>query len=203
MAHVYKPQEFSVKTEQVTTLIGLPIEDKEMLSSLKKLGFDASIKKGVLTAEVPWWRDHDIESGRDFIEEIARLRGYAHLPAVFPAGISNRRITKQQVIEKKTRTILKGAGLSEAFTYSFVSGDMMKKAGFDPSHMLRIDNPLTTDFEFMRASLLPSMLETISENHERRKELAFFEMAHIYLNTSETGTWNDLLKKPCNYPLVF
>ncbi|MCA9391158.1 MAG: phenylalanine--tRNA ligase subunit beta [Candidatus Magasanikbacteria bacterium] len=192
MAHAYKPQEFSVKTEQVTTLIGLPIEEKEMLASLKKLGFKATIKKGELTAEVPWWRDHDIESGRDFIEEIARLRGYAHLPAVFPAGISNRRLTKQQIIEKKTRTILKGAGLSEAFTYSFVSGDMMKKAGFDTTSMLRIDNPLTTDFEFMRTTLLPSMLETISENHERRKELAFFEMAHIYLNTSETGTWNDL-----------
>jgi len=36
------------------------------------------------------------------------------------------------------------------------------------------------------------MLETLAENQERRKELSFFEMAHTYLNTSETGTWNDL-----------
>ena len=192
LAHKYQPKEFSVKTEQVTALIGLPIEEKEMTDSLKRLGFDASIKKGVLTAEVPWWRDHDIESGRDFIEEIARLRGYAHLPAVFPAGISTRRLTKQQITEREARPILKCAGLTEAFTYSFVSGDMMKKAGFSPDKMLKIDNPLTTDFEFMRTTLLPSMLETIAENQERRKELSFFEMAHTYLNTSETGTWNDL-----------
>ncbi|MFO0765163.1 MAG: phenylalanine--tRNA ligase subunit beta [Patescibacteria group bacterium] len=194
-AHAYKPKEFSVKTEQVSTLIGLPIEEKEMLSSLKKLGFDASIKKGVLTAEVPWWRDHDIESGRDFIEEIARLRGYAHMPAVFPAGISNRSLTKQQLTEKRVRQILKGAGLNEAFNYSFVSGAMMQKAGFNPAKMLKIENPLTTDFEYMRTTLLPSMLETVAENQDRRKELAFFEMAHIYLNTSESGMWNDLPKE--------
>lgn len=191
-AHTYKPVSYSVKTEQVSGLIGIDIPEKEMLLSLKKLGFDASIKKGVLTAEVPWWRDHDIESGRDFIEEIARLRGYAQLPAIFPAGLSNRKQTKQQIVEKIARTTLKGAGLTEIFTYSFVSGDMMRKAGYNPDQMLKIDNPLTVDFEYMRTSLLPSMLETLAENQERRDELAFFELAHTYLKNNEEVAWTDL-----------
>lgn len=179
-ASKYKAPSYSITYAKIDELIGVPIKKTEAVSTLKRLGFTVKADAKKLTATVPWWRDHDIESGRDLVEEIARVYGYVNLPSVFPAGVSKRKTDRELILEQKTRDLACGAGYTEAFTYSFVSKQLAEKAGFDTKAMLKISNPLSTDFEFMRTSLLPSMLDVIAENQDRFRDQHLFEIAHAY-----------------------
>ncbi len=179
-ASKYKAPSFSIAFDKINELIGVEIKKTDAVSTLKRLGFKVKADAKKLTAEVPWWRDHDIESGRDLVEEIARVYGYVNLPSVFPGGVSHRKTDRELILEQKTRDLVSGAGYSEAFTYSFISKQIAERAGFDTKAMLKLSNPLSTDFEYMRTSLLPSMLDVLAENQDRSREQQVFEIAHAY-----------------------
>ncbi|MFZ2804083.1 MAG: phenylalanine--tRNA ligase subunit beta [Patescibacteria group bacterium] len=186
----YKPLSFSVTTDEVTSLIGVAVPKTEMLDILRRLGFQLSSAGKKITAKVPWWRDHDIEDGRDLVEEIARVQGYANIPPVVPVGMATRPKDKELSWEKHVRCISKGAGLTEVYTYSFVSKDLLAKAEYDASAMLHVQNPLSSDFEVMRTTLLPSLLQVASENRERFAEQRLFEVSNVYY--PKAVGWKDL-----------
>ena len=176
----YKQLSYSITVDEVNSLIGVELPRKEMLDILKRLGFSVVLTGKKITAKVPWWRDHDIESGRDFVEEIARVYGYGNIPGIVPVGLAPRAKDKELTYEKHARCISKGAGLTELYTYSFVSKDLMAKASFDGSRMLAVQNPLNAEFEVMRTTLLPSILQVASDNRERFGEQRLFEIANVY-----------------------
>lgn len=194
-ASPYKANKFSISFEELSSLIGIPIKRTEAIDTLKRLGFNVKADNKKMTATVPFWRDHDIESGRDLVEEIARVYGYSKIPGVVPAGTPNREPQMELVWEDRIRTIAKGSGMTEAYTYSFVSRELMEKAGYDASKMLRVQNPLSADFEFMRTTLLPSLLQVVLENQERYRTQQLFEVAHVYYPEREaTGLPDEQLE---------
>jgi phenylalanyl-tRNA synthetase beta chain len=151
-----------------------------MQTILERLGFEVVRANGVLSATVPWWRDHDIEDGRDLVEEIARVYGYANMPPVFPAGISPVPSDPSFAFEARLRRLLKGFGATETMGYSFVSRQELEKTGLQAETTLKLQNPLSQDHEFMRPSLIPSMLAAVVENQERAHELRLFELSRVY-----------------------
>ncbi len=176
----YEPRVFSIPIDRVQTLIGVPLSHEEIQSTLKRLGFDVRLDGEVLTAFVPWWRDHDIEDGRDLVEEVARVYGYAHIPAIFPAGVSPRPTDPILRWEDRVRDLVVGAGYTEVYSYSFVSKDLLEKTGYSHLPVLAVSNPLSTDLEVMRPSLLPSLIQVVIENQERARSQRLFEIAHEY-----------------------
>jgi phenylalanyl-tRNA synthetase beta chain len=188
----YKPAAFSIPSKEVDARIGVEIPQARQVKILRDLGFKVSMKAGgTIHAIVPWWRDHDIESSQDLVEEIARVYGYSNIPAVIPVGKPAPRHTSPELIwEDRVRTVAKGAGLTETYSYSFVSEDLYKKAAYDPAVCLHVQNPLTEEFAFMRTTLLPSLLQIVSENQERFKTQRLFEVANVYYPQSKG--WKEL-----------
>ncbi len=187
-SHVYDSQtkdyvakEYSISLAQARSLIGIDLPTDEMVGTLERLGFVVHVANEAITATVPWWRDHDIEDGRDLVEEIARVHGYANLPSVFPAGISGRPSDKIVVVEDQCRTLLQGTGAAEVYTYSFVSADQLTKTGFALDEALKLLNPLAVDQEYMRPSLLPGVLQVVADNQERVTDQAFFEISNVFV----------------------
>lgn len=189
-ANAYKVLTYKISLEELTKLIGVPLPRQEVVSTLTRLGFKVTMNGKMLSAVVPWWRDHDIESGRDLVEEVARIYGYTNIPAIFPLGMTPKRMDQELVHEQRVRTLSKGAGLTETYTYSFVSRELLEKAGYNPEHMLRVQNPLSSDFEFMRTTLLPSLLQVVAENQERFDHQRLFEVAHVYY--PKKADWSEL-----------
>ena len=177
----YTQKEYSLSVAHVRALVGVDLALQEMTGTLERLGFGVYVKDDVLTALVPWWRDHDIEDGRDLVEEIARVHGYANLPSVFPAGISTRPSDPILDVEDTCRTILQGAGFTDVYSYAFVSADQLTKSGCAPEAALRVQNPLATELEYMRPSLIPGLLQVIVDNQERVTNQRYAEIAHVFL----------------------
>lgn len=176
----YVPKEYSISLKQARSLIGVDLPTDEMVGTLERLGFVVRVQNESIVATVPWWRDHDIEDGCDLVEEIARVHGYSNLPSVFPAGISSRPSDANLDFEERCRDIVLGAGLTEVYSYAFISADQLKKTGYSTSDALRLQNPLAADLEYMRPSLLPGVLQAVLDNQERVVDQGYFELANIF-----------------------
>lgn len=189
----YKPESFAITTDEANALIGVEIAKTEMVDVLKSLGFKVKVTGRKIQAETPWWRDHDIEAGRDLVEEVARIYGYGRIPAKVPMDIAPRKSDPVIIWEDRIKDLLAGAGYTELYGYSFVSKDLLAKAGFDAKHLLHVQNPLTVDLEVMRPSLIPQLLEAVAGNQERVDTLRLFECSNVYLkHEGKKGSWVDL-----------
>ena len=198
----YKEQnkEIILKWEKVNQALGIKIKLEEIKNSLTALGFTVVINKSskegvVLKVAVPWWRINDIEGQHDLIEEIARMYGYYNLPANLMAGeLPKATRSKNYEIEEKIKDILVGFGLTEVYSYSFISEKQIKACGLNPAEHIKIFNPLSIDFEYLRTSLLPSILQIISENQGFYPNKKIFELSKIYLPLGSNDLANEPLK---------
>jgi len=178
---------FVFRPTKAEELIGVSIPKAKMASILKSLGFIVSPRSGLAKnaryeVTVPYWRERDIEGERDFAEEIARVYGYHNLPSLLPTGeIPVEQPSPVLAAEKKTREFLRGAGYTEVLNYSFISKEQIERCGRDLESALRVANPLSADFEYMRPNLIPGALSTIKENQGFFPEGRFFEISNVYL----------------------
>ncbi len=179
----YQPLSFTLQPERVNKLIGVTIDPDIQRAMLERLGFGLSAKdEGSWKADVPFWRDQDIEANVDLAEEVARLYGYHNLPSELPTGEIPRR-ERDELLDRENeiKDILSGHGWTEIYANSFVDPNDVKRAGFDPAKALHLENPLAEDESVMRASLLPTMLRVINENQTQQDVLRLFELQRVYL----------------------
>jgi phenylalanyl-tRNA synthetase beta chain len=123
----------------------------------------------------------------DLIEDIARIHGYEAIPLtlikdVLPPQRSQPLLTGIE----QTRNILVGCGLTEIISYGLTSLDSISRAQVDAppvdaSAYIRLANPISQEREFLRQSLVPSMLETLRTNRRYRQRMALFEIGRVYL----------------------
>jgi len=184
----YKSLVFPFDPKKCEALIGVPVAEKEMVRVLSALGFAAKKVGKKYKVVVPWWRDHDIEDGRDFSEEVARIHGYGNLPSVLPPGVPPlREPDRELVAEDRLKGVLAAAGAMELFTYSFVSEKELAAVTVQDAIPVRVANPLVEDFGVMRTSLVPSMLLAVKANQNERPNADCFEVSRVYLDRIGSG----------------
>jgi phenylalanyl-tRNA synthetase beta chain len=175
----WTPTKVTVTEEKINDVIGITIPLKKSAEILEKLGFKTQIAGNKITTSVPSLRALDITIPEDLIEEIARVYGYHNLPSILPPvtiGEATRRENDAFFWEKRIKEAMKYWGYTEIYTYSMV-GENMIDEGLE--HTVKIQNPLTEDMVYMRRSLIPSMLQVVSEN-KNRETLQLFEIANVY-----------------------
>jgi len=178
----HKKVKLSFRPAKAEELIGVAIPKKDMVAILKSLGFGVTGAGTKLEVTVPYWREHDIEGERDLVEEIARVHGYHNLPSVMQTGeIPVRPMDTMLESEYHAENFFRGAGFTELVSYSMVPGDILEKCGYDLKECLRIANPLSNDFEYMRRSLIPGALAAIKQNEGLFPTGRIFEVSRIYI----------------------
>lgn len=165
----------------VNEFIGIDADAQWQKKILEKLQF--KVENDIIT--VPSFRG-DVEHLADISEEIARFYGYDKIPNRPLSGVANAKLTKEQVLEQLISNTLLSCGLSEIYTYSFISPKYYNKICLPPDSEKRnciiISNPLGEDTSVMRTTPLPSILEVLSRNYNNRNEnVKIFELATVYL----------------------
>jgi len=183
----HPPHEKIVKLDigLVNKIMGVEINQKEIINILQSLGFMIKVDgDSSITAVVPHWRDDDISIPEDLIEEIARIYGYHRLPTSLPslAMIPQNKIDFSKW-ETKVKSALKFWGFTETINYSMVSEAVLKDFEIKPEDCLKIANPLSEEWIFLRPSLVPSLLQVASLN--KKEKIKIFELANVYLFQSE------------------
>jgi len=182
------PKQKNVKLDLdlVKKIIGVEIPKKEVVTILQSLGFSLITNNQLLiTVGVPHWRSGDISIPEDLVEEIARIYGYHNLPTALPFGeIPQEAEDKTFVWGQKVKEALKFWGFTETFNYSMISEKGLKNLSFNPALNIKIANPLSEEWLYMRPTLVASILEVISKNQDEVERLKIFELANVYLKTS-------------------
>lgn len=176
-----EPKAVSISKDQIEQATGVQIPINQAAEILQLLGFAVETDSDTLTATIPSFRLDDIDNSADLVEEIARMYGYHNIPAVLPTGEIPQRLDNQvNRRTKQVKTALKYLGFTETFTYSATSKENIEKLGLETKNCVRIKNPFSEDFVYMRPHLLTTMLPVVAENLPRFPNLQIFELSKIY-----------------------
>ena len=166
--------------EYVHNLVGktIPVETiKAICESLemKVLGETAE----ALTLEIPAYRV-DVTRPCDVVEDILRIYGYNNVE--IPTQLKGSLVIKgDEDMKHKLANLVSEQLVGEGFN-EILNNSLTKAAYYGENDTLvRIMNPLSSDLNVMRQTLLFGGLESIQHNvNRKRQNLRFFEFGNIY-----------------------
>ncbi len=187
-----KEKEVALSLEEIPRVLGVEIDAKKVIGFLKRLDLKATKKaKGKISVKIPSYRK-DLEKEIDLIEEAVRLYGYENVPVKIPIFKTQKTYEEEKKslssLKKEAKGILYSLGLSEVVTYTLTSRLSIENMGMPFEDLVRLQNPLSSNQEFMRPSLLPEMLDVLNWNLNRKNTyLKLFELNKIYRMNKDKG----------------
>jgi len=140
------------------------------------------------TFRIPTFRV-DLKREVDLIEEVARLYGVDRIPATPPRGaIGANAFDNVHDQYTEARRILCGLGLFEAQGQTLISDAAAKLVAVAES-VVPMANPLSSDMNVLRPSLLPGLLDSLRHNVSRKTyDVALFELGRAFTQAAGQGT---------------
>lgn len=184
-----KENRIEIDPDRINALLGTDITRDEMNNIFKNLG----IKVEGNIAIPPFFRQ-DIEGEADLAEEVLRIYGYDKLNSTLiqaetTVGGKNR----TQKMEDNLKNLLKNKGFSEIYTYGFINEKDLEKCNIKEENKIKILNPVSEEFNIMRPSTIPSMLNAISFNFAQKNEhVRLFDISRVYYNNQNQIQENKL-----------
>ena len=176
-----KAQKIKLSLDKLNKYLGLKINPQEANSILKNLGFDTKFENNTILAIPPSWREQDIDNDVDLIEEIARIYGYHNLPTKLPEGQIPQSTESELKNVINLKRALKYLGLTEIISYSIISKSELDFSKVPKNQVVELANPLSDNWQFMRPSIIPSLVKIISENRHLKSNMQIFEIAKTYI----------------------
>ena len=176
------PVAFDFDPAYVQRLSGLSLGEDRIAEILLALGF--TVARGTpWSVTPPSWR-RDVEGPADLVEEVARIEGFDALPDTpLPeqARASKGVLNPRQVRVRLARRALAGLGYAEAVTWSFTRRAIAEMFGGGDERLV-LENPIASDLDCMRPSILPNLIQAAARNAARgHPDAALFEIGPIYL----------------------
>jgi len=187
----YTPKTVILTKNKLERYLGIKISLQKAKEVLELLGFETKIKGEQIEAKVPSKRAGDIGQEEDLIEEVGRIWGYNKLPSILPPQTIVSKTDKRFLWQDKVKDFLRYQGFFEVYTYSMISKTDLETIGFKANNSIKIRNPLSLDLEYMRPSLIASLLKVIAKNQERIKEARIFELTNTYIKNKEKELPNE------------
>ncbi|HEY2329827.1 MAG TPA: phenylalanine--tRNA ligase subunit beta, partial [Verrucomicrobiae bacterium] len=165
-------------------LLGIGISHADQVSFLEKLGMNvAGQTPGECTFSIPTWRV-DLKREVDLIEEVGRLYGIEKIPSTPPRGALGTNAfdaVYDQIGE--ARRILTGLGLNEAQGQTLIAKSEVRSQ--KPEEIVALANPLSSDMDVLRPSLLPGLIHSLRHNVARKNhDVALFEIGRVFTNVN-------------------
>lgn len=188
-------------SDDINKVLGMDITEEEMLDILTNLGFEKYEGKNNILVK-PYIRE-DIERKEDLAEEVIRFYGYDNLNETLPkierGNIYKGNDKDLSVITKDIRDMLKIEGYNQIITYGFISKEDLLKLEKTEEEIekesIYVLNKLSSDYEIMRNTHIPSILKTVSYNERMQNDnLKLYEIAAVF-KEKENLEYNKELKE--------
>ena len=170
-----------LRPARVTKVLGVAFSIDEIVALLSRLDLVFARDGDDLLVTPPSYR-FDVEIEEDLIEEIARLYGYDHIPAVAPrAMLAMLPHSEDARPLPQVRQILADRGYQEVVNYAFVeeSWEAELMANTAP---IRLANPIASQMSVMRSTLIGGLLANVVTNLKRKQtRVRVFETGRCFL----------------------
>lgn len=189
-----------LRVSHPSELIGVDYSRETVVSRLEEVGCRVVDRGEILAVTPPTWRT-DFSMAEDLIEEIVRLEGLDDIPLVLPTPVGGRGLSPVQKRNRAVGHALAYQGYAEILPSPFMANDVFDAWGLaedDPRRqVVRVQNPLDSDYAVLGTTLLPSMLEAVSRNVARgRKDLTLFSLQQVAFQRAEKTPMPDVSRRP-------
>jgi len=168
-----------VNYSNINKLIGASIPNEEIKAIITSLGITvaAETPEG-LSLKVPTFKV-DVTRECDITEEVLRIYGYNNIeiPSKVNASLAFTAKPDREQTQHVIADMLTANGFMEIWCNSLTKGAYSKNI----DEVVRILNPLSTDLNVMRQSLLMPALESVAYNQNRKQgDIKFYEFGKTY-----------------------
>ena len=177
---------------RMNRLIGKEIPVETVKTILYSLDIHITAEEpDTLTLEIPPYRV-DVTREADVTEEVLRIYGYDNIgiSSEMHSMLSHTEKPDREKVASNMAEMLSANGFAEIMCNSLTPAAWFETTGdFEVPATVRLANPLSSDLNMMRISLLPGMLNTIAWNINRQNgNLRLFELGNIYSRREGRGT---------------
>jgi phenylalanyl-tRNA synthetase beta chain len=195
----FTPVRVQLKFDYLNKIAGQNIEKDVAVNILKNLDCQVvELTDAYVTVDVPTCKV-DVYRPADLVEEILRIYGYDNIaiPTKINASINVNNKPDKEKLQKEISIMLASNGFYEIMNNSLTKSAYTRELdSFDEAHNLKIMNPLSSDLDVMRQSLLFGGLESIARNQSFKSfDMKFFEFGNVYFYNGDNKQTE---KKPLN-----
>lgn len=205
----YAPLVIDVDVKKIESILGINVDFNKLNELLKRMDPSFDGKRFV----PPSYR-YDLSNIWDISEEYLRYVGYDSIQS--KTTMSLEKACDDPIVKMREYISLRLSklGFNECYTYDLVSEKDISSCNFDIKKSVRLLNPLSKDFEYLRPSGLLSMLKVLRHNINRDVEsVRIYEFGSVFSreikgvdeklklfilvwgNTSEWEWWKDKNKR--------
>jgi phenylalanyl-tRNA synthetase beta chain len=182
-----EPKQITLRFSKCKDLLGIGISHAEQIAFLTRMGLKVVKQEpGECSFSIPSWRV-DLKREVDLIEEVERFYGVDKIPATPPRsaiGANEYDAVHDQIAE--ARRVLTGLGLNEAQGQTLVANP---EARIQNSEFVALANPLSSDMDVLRPSLLPGLIHSLRHNVSRKNyDVALFEIGRVFSSEVSAGS---------------
>jgi phenylalanyl-tRNA synthetase beta chain len=159
--------------------LGREIPQREVVEILERLEFQT--KPGgdrKLHVTVPSWRaTKDVAVPDDLVEEVGRMVGYDTITPQPPmVACAPPPDDPKRVWLRDLRALMTNRGYTEVYNYSFLSDTDAERFGLRPADTVRVLNPIASDQNILRSSLIPGIFANLELNRKHFDSFRLFEI---------------------------
>ena len=188
----FEPWKLILTFERLNRVLGIKIPEKDVFKIFSKLNFSPLKIKGGIDCTIPTYRG-DIKIEEDLAEEVARIYGYNKFPMTLPSGATNPLEIPyyfDDTFINGLKEMMVASGYTETMTLSLLSKELIEKAGGKAENHVKLINPVSSDYEYLRTSLVPSLIPALKLNNTEK--LCLFEIDKVYQKNS--GKFDEVYK---------
>ena len=170
-----------VRGARIARVLGIAIPPETVADIFGRLRLQPRREGPDMLCTPPTFR-FDLAIEEDFIEEVARLHGYDNIPSAPPVQPQTM-LPEPEAMRPSTelRQRLVDRDYQEAITFSFVDSGWERALGID-ANPIRVLNPIASNLDVMRTTLLGGLLDTLRTNANRKQErVRIFEVGRCFL----------------------
>ena len=175
-----KNKTIKLQIDKFESVIGISISANDAVKILTSLEFKCKKSKKELIVEVPSWRP-DISQDIDLIEELIRIKGFNNIKLVEPEKKRYQETLnyKQKLFHLSQRS-LASKGYLETVTWSFTDSKIDKDFSKGEKE-IPILNPISSDLDVLRRSILSNLAIYLKKNQDRGYEdISMFEIGPTF-----------------------
>ncbi len=185
---LYFQNEISVEIDYANKLLGARLSVEEAAAAVRQMGCPAKVAGSRLTVTVPEYRN-DFLHPVDIIEDVMMARGVESFEPLPPSDFTVGRLSEAEGLARRVKDVMVGLGYQEMiFNYLGSGRDFVERMGISPEGMVRIANPMSENYEYLRSSILPSLLEAEAVSAHAVYPHLLFEVGKVsYLDASDAS----------------